>query len=110
MRELLRVLRPGGWGIVQVPIEGETTDEDPTVTDPEERLRRFGQQNHVRLYGRDFYDRLVEAGFNLKVVHYRDQIPARSRERYGLDRTYRGKRGREDSAGWDIPVCRKPEA
>lgn len=111
MSELLRVLRPGGWGIVQVPIEGETTDEDPSVTDPEERLRRFHQRNHVRLYGRDFYDRLSDAGFDVDVVHYHDQIPARSRKRYGLEygREYAYRDGAEpDGAVWDIPVCRKP--
>lgn len=108
MRELLRVLRPGGWGIIQVPIEGERTDEDPSVTDPEERLRRFNQRNHVRLYGRDFYERLGEEGFDVEVVEFRDQIAPRLRERYGLHYRYRGGRATQDPAAWAIPVCTKP--
>jgi SAM-dependent methyltransferase len=82
MRELRRVLRPGGWGIVQVPIMRERTDEDPSVTDPQERLRRFGQDDHVRIYGRDFGQRLRAAGFDLDVAAFRP--PAAEVRRYGL--------------------------
>jgi SAM-dependent methyltransferase len=109
MRELLRVLRPGGWGILQVPVEGARTIEDPTVTDPEERLRRFRQRDHVRLYGRDFYERLAEEGFDVDVVHFRDQIAGRRRKRYGLDYRYRNDTKVQDPAAWLIPVCRKPD-
>ena len=63
MRELCRVLRPDGWAILQVPILVESTLEDPTVTSPEERERLYGQHDHVRAYGLDYKDRLVEAGF-----------------------------------------------
>jgi SAM-dependent methyltransferase len=84
MRELHRVLRPGGWGVVQVPILRDVTDEDPAVTDPAERLRRFGQADHVRTYGRDFADRLQAAGFDVDVVRFRDELTARERRRYGL--------------------------
>jgi SAM-dependent methyltransferase len=82
MRELHRVLRPGGWGVIQVPILREVTEEDPSVTDPAERLRRFGQEDHVRVYGRDFGDRLRDAGFGLDVVTFKP--PPRDRERFGL--------------------------
>ena len=82
MHELHRILEPGGWGIVQVPILRETTDEDPSVTDAQERLRRFGQADHVRVYGRDFADRLVTAGFELDVQRHKP--PQRDIERYGL--------------------------
>lgn len=69
MRELLRILKPGGRGLLLVPIVLglEAVDEDPTVTDPKERWRRFGQGDHVRLYSKaGFTERLREAGF---VVH-----------------------------------------
>ena len=62
MRELARVLTPGGIGLVQVPIRfGQPTDED-LEADEAERVRRFGQHDHVRYYGDDFEDRLVDAG------------------------------------------------
>lgn len=66
MRELRRILTPDGWAILQVPLEGETTQEDPAVVSPEERKHLFGQEDHVRQYGRDYYDRLREAGFTVQ--------------------------------------------
>lgn len=84
MRELHRVMRPGGWGILQVPMWGGATIEDPSKTSPEERLKTFGQGDHVRLYGRDYLQRLEAAGFEVEVVVYKDQIPERERRRFGL--------------------------
>ncbi len=69
MAELFRILKPGGWGIVVSPISLRLreTDEDPGVTDPAERWRRFGQEDHVRIYTRDeFIKRLQSAGFLVK--------------------------------------------
>lgn len=61
MREIARVLRPGGRALVQVPFRGSReTDEDPEASE-DERIARFGQADHVRWYGRDFEDRLAEA-------------------------------------------------
>lgn len=56
MREMYRVMRPGGWGIMLSPVntERETTYEDPSITDPAERERHFGQKDHLRDYGRDY--------------------------------------------------------
>ena len=67
MAELQRVLHPDGMAILQVPISAklEETIEDPTVTDPKERERRFGQSDHVRIYGQDYYRRLERAGFKV---------------------------------------------
>ena len=67
MGELYRVLKPGGLAILQVPILQKTTFEDPSVTSEAERLRVFGQEDHVRIYGEDYVDRLEEAGFNVTI-------------------------------------------
>ena len=68
MREIARVLRPGGAAILLVPdVEAAVTDEDPSITDPEERVRRFGQDDHVRRYGWDYVDRLRHAGLRVDV-------------------------------------------
>jgi SAM-dependent methyltransferase len=68
IREFHRVLRPTGWAVIQVPITAEETFEDPTITDPAERERLFGQHDHVRRYGPDYLDRLREAGFRVELV------------------------------------------
>lgn len=64
--ELCRVLKSGGHALLITPfaLDGDGTDEDPSVTDPAERDRRFGQWDHVRIYDRqDFLDRMARAGF-----------------------------------------------
>lgn len=67
--EIFRVLKPGGWVLIQVPISKEkNTIEDPSITDPAERERLFWWYDHVRLYGLDIEDRLSEAGFQVKVI------------------------------------------
>jgi len=68
LAELYRVLKTGGWASIQVPMKGEKTFEDLSVTDPKERERLFGQFDHVRQYGMDFLDRLREAGFEVQVL------------------------------------------
>jgi SAM-dependent methyltransferase len=69
MRELCRVLKPGGTAILQVPISASLprTIEDPSATDPRERERRFGQNDHVRIYGADYTDRLRDSGFQVEI-------------------------------------------
>lgn len=67
LREFYRVLKQDGWAILLVPIDADKTFEDPTIVDPSERLRVFGQSDHVRLYGPDYLDRLRGAGFRVKV-------------------------------------------
>jgi len=68
MRELYRVTRPGGLGLLMAPVDMRlaTTLEDPSITDVNERWRLFGQDDHLRLYSHDDYvDRIREAGFLL---------------------------------------------
>lgn len=67
MEELHRVLRPGGWALIQVPIKRDVTFEDPTIVNPDVRRRLFGQPDHVRVYGRDFTDRLARARFSVSI-------------------------------------------
>lgn len=68
MREMRRVLRPGGWAAIQVPLSGTVTHEDSTITDPRDRDRVFGQRDHVRYYGMDIVARLQAAGFEVTVI------------------------------------------
>lgn len=78
MRELHRILSADGLAFIQVPYARDValTDEDPTLTDREERIRRFGQFDHVRLYGRDFLDRLSDAGFDVEEIAVADVFDA----------------------------------
>ena len=86
MRELYRILRHGGWGVVLSPVERERehTFEDDTITDKDERTRIFGQYDHRRIYGRDYADRLREAGFEVMVIPYKDSFTPAEQERYAL--------------------------
>ncbi len=87
MSELKRVLKPGGWGIIQIPIfhpVPDVTDEGTSITDPNERERRFGQSDHVRLYGKDYPERLRTAGFNVKVDQFVTELPAEKSKRFAL--------------------------
>jgi ubiquinone/menaquinone biosynthesis C-methylase UbiE len=74
MSELRRVLRPGGWAVLQVPIKLIVTYEDSAVTTPEDRERVFGQSDHVRIYGLDYKDRLREVGFKVTIVQYAKEL------------------------------------
>jgi SAM-dependent methyltransferase len=85
MGEFYRVLKPGGWAILQVPIY-DTTFEDPTVISPKERERLFGQHDHVRQYGPDYKDRLMEAGFSVTVDGFVRELDNRTARRFGLIR------------------------
>jgi SAM-dependent methyltransferase len=86
MRELCRVLRPDGWAVILVPLDlsREATYEDPSITDPVVREREFWQADHLRLYGRDFADRLREAGFAVTVDEWVRGLDPDLVARYGL--------------------------
>lgn len=69
--EIRRVLTTDGSALLMVPVSDiDVTDEDPSITNPEERVRRFGQRDHVRTYGRDFGSRLAEAGLTVEEVRW----------------------------------------
>ncbi|PZR22719.1 MAG: SAM-dependent methyltransferase, partial [Flavobacterium psychrophilum] len=97
MQELYRVMKPGGMGIFQIPqdLTRETTFEDNTITDPKERARIFGQYDHVRVYGRDFFDKLRSIGFRVIEEDYTKKLTPEEVERYCL------------AKGEIIPVCYK---
>lgn len=86
MQELYRIMKPGGWGIMQVPIDSsrDTTYEDPTITSPEEREKHFWQYDHVRLYGTNYPNRLEEAGFKVESFDFRNELTPEQYERYRL--------------------------
>jgi hypothetical protein len=100
MVELHRVLKPGGWAMLQAPVAWgrAETFEDPGVTDPRERERLFGQYDHVRIYGRDYVSRLERVGFEVEVVDYVSTVDRVVAERYQLDLQER------------VVLCRKPPA
>ncbi len=84
MRELARVLSPGGIALVQVPWRrGAPTDEDPAAPD-EERIRRFGQADHVRWYGEDLLTRLRDAGLHASVLEPAHLLDAQALQRLGV--------------------------
>lgn len=86
MQELYRVLKPGGMGIFQIPqdVSREYTFEDDAITDKKERAKIFGQYDHVRVYGRDYFDKLRTIGFKVEEVDYTNSMPAKDVERFCL--------------------------
>jgi SAM-dependent methyltransferase len=88
MRELARVLKPQGWAAIMVPCfpERGATFEDWSVTDPAERLKVFGQADHVRIYGNDFVNRLEESGFDVRVVQAPEFLSPEEIVRFDINR------------------------
>jgi SAM-dependent methyltransferase len=86
MRELHRVLRPGGWAIIQSPqdVTRATTLQDPAITSPADREKYYWQDDHQRLYGRDYARRLEQAGFSVTEDRFVMELPAAEADRYAL--------------------------
>jgi SAM-dependent methyltransferase len=86
IRELARVTRPGGTAIVLVPIDHgrARTYEDPSIVDPGERERAFWQHDHVRLYGRDFPDRLRAGDLDVEALRMSEWAGPDAVGRHGL--------------------------
>ena len=97
MRELYRILKPGGTAILQIPqdLSLEKTFEDDSITSRKERARIFGQYDHVRVYGRDYFDKLRSIGFRVVEEDYTTKITPQDVERFCL------------AKGEIIPVCYK---
>ena len=89
LQEFYRVLKPGGWGIFQIPIEynREKTIEDTSIKDPKERFRLFGQDDHVRAYGVDYPEIIKSAGFEVETDDFVAEMSEEERFKYG----YAGK-------------------
>ncbi|MCF6128359.1 methyltransferase domain-containing protein [Flavobacterium sp. AS60] len=97
MQELYRVLKPGGMGIFQIPqdLKRAMTFSDDTIVDQKERAKIFGQYDHVRVYGRDYFDKLRSIGFTVIEEDYTNKIAPELVEKYCL------------AKGEIIPVCFK---
>lgn len=93
MKEIKRVLKQNGFAILQVPIYKEfngkkikKTFEDFSIKSPKEREKVFGQYDHVRIYGKDYKDRLEKAGFKVNVDRFIDSLGKEDVKRFGLIR------------------------
>ena len=97
MQELYRILKPGGTAILQVPYQAdlENTFEDNSITDSKERARIFGQYDHVRIYGMDYFEKLRSIGFEVDAVDYTKNLKQQEVDRYRLPKNEL------------IPVCKK---
>lgn len=97
MEEIYRVLAPGGTAIMQVPYKSvlDFTYEDDTITDPKERALVFGQYDHVRIYGMDYFTKLENVGFEVEAVDYTKNFSAELIDKYRLPK------------GELLPVCKK---
>lgn len=85
MAELLRILKPGGICFIQTPFKKGEIYEDATITSPEERLKHFEQEDHVRIYSvKGLSERLQNTGFETKILHYRQKDRPEETKKYGF--------------------------
>ncbi|MCS6820940.1 MAG: class I SAM-dependent methyltransferase [Microscillaceae bacterium] len=86
LSEIYRVMKPTAWAIIQSPIDMSlpTTYEDHNITSPAEREKAFGQNDHVRIYGRDYSKHLAQIGFQVKEDDFVKQLPKEVIEKHAL--------------------------
>ena len=87
LSEMKRVLKPGGWAILQVPFFyplPDETYEDKSITDPREREKAFGQDDHVRLYGKDYAARLASSGLQVVEENFVNELSEEEQNRFAL--------------------------
>ena len=88
LKELYRVLKKGGWGIIQVPLDQdrEKTFQDNSITSKKERTQIFGQYDHLRIYGLDYFDLLKSVGFLVKPTPYARRFSDSEIDRFRLQK------------------------
>jgi len=89
MREFRRVLKPGGWAILQIPFFSpvpEKTFEDNSITDPREREKIFGQDDHVRKYGKDYSQRIAQSGLTPAEDKFSSEFSTEQAFHFGVSR------------------------
>lgn len=87
MSEIFRVLKTGGFAILQIPLFYPLLDktyEDEAITLPNEREKAFGQSDHVRMYGKDYAERLRSVGFIVDENRYFEKLPIEDVNKYAL--------------------------
>lgn len=86
LSEIIRVLKPGGKAILQVPLDYtlSTTYEDPSIKSPAEREKHFGQKDHLRVFGLDYPEKLRKAGFDVEEIDYREKLGQVLSQKYRL--------------------------
>ena len=86
MQEMYRVLKPGGTLIAQVPLEENRTEtfEDNSITDKATRTEIFGQYDHVRIYGTDYYTRLESVGFDSHAIDFLKKLTSQEKQKFAL--------------------------
>lgn len=86
MQEMYRVLKPGGTLIAQVPLEENRTQtfEDNSITDKATRTEIFGQYDHVRIYGTDYYTRLESVGFDSHAIDFLKKLTSQEKQKFAL--------------------------
>ncbi len=90
MNELFRVLKPGGWAIIQTELDSkrEKTFENPLITSPEQRKKFFGLESHIRIYGRDYKERLEKGGFKVEPNDYLKNFNESQKKIMGINLFY----------------------